>query len=98
MPSSMGVMANPCRLSAICRNRGRFIHYDQRSPESHMIWPWKKDGESESAGELRLAGGSWRHVLHDFVAALPDPVLLLDQNGIVAAANRRALDILDFDP
>jgi two-component system phosphate regulon sensor histidine kinase PhoR len=62
-----------------------------------MIWPWKKDGELESAGELSLAG-SWRDVLRDFVAALPDPVLLLDQNGIVAAANRRALDILDFDP
>jgi two-component system phosphate regulon sensor histidine kinase PhoR len=62
-----------------------------------MIWPWRREGEGESAGTLRVPGAR-RDALTELVAALPDPVLLLDRNGIVTAANRRALDILDFDP
>src|SRR5437868_388130 len=61
-----------------------------------MIWRWKK--EDETGGELRLARGRRTEMLSGFVAALPDPVLLLDQNGIVIAANRQTLDVLDFDP
>ena len=63
-----------------------------------MIWPWKKEGEADSVGELHISRGPGQDALSDFVAALPDPVLLLDRHGIVMAANRRALDILDFDP
>src|SRR5438477_3892085 len=63
-----------------------------------MIWQWKKEGESDGGGELRVTRGPRYDMLSGFVAALPDPVLLLDRNGIVIAANRRTLDILDFDP
>jgi two-component system phosphate regulon sensor histidine kinase PhoR len=63
-----------------------------------MIWPWKKEPETDSsqdAGEDSALGNT---AYSDFVAALPDPVLLLDRHGVVIAANRQAIDVLDFDP
>jgi two-component system phosphate regulon sensor histidine kinase PhoR len=63
-----------------------------------MIWPWKKEDETGSADTLAVAGELTRHALAEFVAALPDPVLLLDRAGTVIAANRQILDVLDFDP
>src|SRR5438128_676554 len=62
-----------------------------------MIWRWKKEDEL-NGGELRVARGGRAQILSAVVAALPDPVLLLDHNGIVITANAHALDILEFDP
>jgi two-component system phosphate regulon sensor histidine kinase PhoR len=74
------------------------ILYDRWNRIVVMIWPWKKENEADSAGELDAPRGLRHHAPSQLVAALPDPVLLLDRNGIVAAANPRAIDILDFDP
>src|SRR5262245_44303991 len=63
-----------------------------------MIWPWKKEDEAGSAEDAVIAGGLARNALAEFVAALPDPVLLLDRAGTVIAANHQVLDVLDFDP
>src|SRR3954447_453593 len=61
-----------------------------------MIWRWKRE-ESHVAlapGE----SGRGRAAQARLVAALPDPALLLDDIGFFTVANRRALEILDFDP
>ena len=63
-----------------------------------MIWPWKKEQEADSSQDAGAVSALRNAVYFDFVAALPDPVLLLDRQGIVIAANRQAIDVLDFDP
>ncbi len=60
-----------------------------------MIWPWKRD---ESAEAPLAAEALAADFLGPLIAALPDPVLVLNRAGEVLAANEHVRDIFDFDP
>lgn len=63
-----------------------------------MIWPWKKtNGATTAAADLRDRNSA-EDALTALIGALPDPVMLLDDHGLVRAANIRAKDLLNMDP
>lgn len=63
-----------------------------------MIWPWKKtNGTAAAAADLRERDSA-QDALTALIGALPDPVMLLDDHGLVRAANDRAKDLLNMDP
>src|SRR5437868_5524434 len=63
-----------------------------------MIWPWKKtNGTAATAADLRERDSA-QDALTALIGALPDPVMLLDDHGLVRAANDRAKDLLNMDP
>ncbi|WP_246737635.1 ATP-binding protein [Nordella sp. HKS 07] len=63
-----------------------------------MIWPWKKtNGTAAAAADLRERNSA-EDALTALIGALPDPVMLLDDHGLVRAANVRAKDLLNMDP
>ena len=57
-----------------------------------MIW------RKKPAGSIEPRPPAFREYLDLFAEALPDPALILDQSGIVIAANRLARDVLGLDP
>lgn len=58
-----------------------------------MVWPWsEKKPESAAAPEQKSARVD---VVDHLVAALPDPVLILDADGIVIKANAHAQEMLE---
>ncbi len=59
-----------------------------------MIWSWKSSGERAEA----VHAAESPNAVAEFVAALPDPVLVLDRAGTVAVANNQALALFNFDP
>ncbi|CAN5429586.1 ATP-binding protein [soil metagenome] len=63
-----------------------------------MIWSWKSSaGRAEAKSAAREATAP-EGAIAAFAAALPDPVLLLDQAGMVTLANTQAQALFDFDP
>ena len=63
-----------------------------------MIWPWKKTNGAAAAGaELRDRNFA-QDALTALIGALPDPVMLLDDHGVVKSANAKARDLLNMDP
>ena len=61
-----------------------------------MVWPWnEKTPELTTAPEQTLARVD---VVDHLVAALPDPILILDSNGIVIKANSNAQEMLEMMP
>jgi two-component system, OmpR family, phosphate regulon sensor histidine kinase PhoR len=63
-----------------------------------MIWPWKKtNGAASAAAELRDRTFA-QDALTALIGALPDPVMLLDDHGVVKSANGKARDLLNMDP
>jgi two-component system phosphate regulon sensor histidine kinase PhoR len=69
-----------------------------RFAELQMIWPWKKNnGAAAAALDLRERASA-QDALTGLITALPDPVLLLDSQGLVLGANGKARDLLNMDP
>lgn len=63
-----------------------------------MIWPWKKtNGTAAAAADLRERNSA-QDALTALIGALPDPVMLLDDHGVVHAANARTKELLNMDP
>ena len=63
-----------------------------------MIWPWKKTNGAAAAGaELRDRNFA-QDAFTALIGALPDPVMLLDDHGVVKSANGKARDLLNMDP
>ncbi|MGH6628543.1 MAG: histidine kinase dimerization/phospho-acceptor domain-containing protein, partial [Burkholderiales bacterium] len=62
-----------------------------------MVWPFTKEIASTDA-ERRDDPAEERRRLAGFVHAFPDPVLVLDRNGVVIIANDAARGVLDVDP
>ncbi len=61
-----------------------------------MVWPWnEKKSELTAAPEK---GSATVDVADHLVAALPDPILILDSNGIVIKANANAKEMLEMLP
>ena len=61
-----------------------------------MVWPWNdKKPELSAAPEQKSASVD---VVDHLVAALPDPVLILDGTGIVIKANANAEEMLEMKP
>ena len=61
-----------------------------------MVWPWnEKKPESAAAPERESATAN---IVGHLVAALPDPVLILDAQGIVIKANAHAQEMLEMTP
>ena len=61
-----------------------------------MVWPWnEKKPERTAAPEQKSARVD---VVDHLVAALPDPILILDSNGIVIKANANAEEMLEMMP
>ena len=61
-----------------------------------MEWPWnRKDPELTAAPEQKSASVD---AVDHLVAALPDPILILDSNGIVIKANANAEEMLEMMP
>ena len=61
-----------------------------------MVWPWtQKKPELSAAPEQRSAQIDF---VDHLVAALPDPILILDSNGIVIKANVNAEEMLEMAP
>ncbi len=62
-----------------------------------MVWPFTKEISPPDPGS-RGGPELERSRLADFVRAFPDPVMVLDRNGIVIIANDPASDVLEVDP
>jgi two-component system phosphate regulon sensor histidine kinase PhoR len=62
-----------------------------------MLWPFTRQDTAADA-KLRDDPAVERRRLADFVLALPDPVMVLDRNGIVIIANEPVRGVLDMDP
>ncbi|MGH6906690.1 MAG: ATP-binding protein [Aestuariivirga sp.] len=62
-----------------------------------MLWPFTKQ-ETETDVKPGADPMAARRRLADFVLAFPDPVMVLDQTGIVIVANEPVRDVLDMDP
>ena len=61
-----------------------------------MVWPWnEKKPEFTAAPEQKSARVD---VVDHLVAALPDPILILDSNGVVIKANANAEEMLEMMP
>ncbi len=61
-----------------------------------MVWPWtQKKPELSVAPEQKSAQIDF---VDHLVAALPDPILILDSNGIVIKANANAEEMLEMAP
>jgi two-component system phosphate regulon sensor histidine kinase PhoR len=61
-----------------------------------MVWPWKeKKPELAAAPEQKSESVD---VVDHLVAALPDPILILDSNGVVIKANSNAQEMLEMMP
>jgi two-component system phosphate regulon sensor histidine kinase PhoR len=61
-----------------------------------MEWPWnRKDPELTAAPEQKTANVD---IVDHLVAALPDPILILDSGGIVIKANANAEEMLEMKP
>src|SRR5215203_1766599 len=61
-----------------------------------MEWPWnRKDPELKAAPEQKSAMAD---IVDHLVAALPDPILILDSEGIVIKANANAEEMLEMKP
>ena len=61
-----------------------------------MVWPWnEKKPELTAAPEQKSAAID---IVDHLVAALPDPILILDSNGIVIKANSNAQEMLEMMP
>ncbi len=61
-----------------------------------MVWPWnEKKAELPAVPERKSATAD---VVDHLVAALPDPILILDGNGIVIKANANAEAMLEMVP
>ena len=61
-----------------------------------MVWPWnEKKPELAAAPEQKSAS---INVIDHLVAALPDPILILDAHGIVIKANANAQEMLEMMP
>lgn len=63
-----------------------------------MIWPWKKNNGAAAAAQDLLERTSGQDALTALIGALPDPVMLLDDHGVVQTANAKARDLLNMDP
>jgi PAS domain-containing protein len=61
-----------------------------------MEWPWsRKDPElAAAAAQTSTLNDGVDHL----VAALPDPILILDSSGIVIKANANAEEMLEMKP
>ena len=61
-----------------------------------MVWPWnEKKSERTAAAEQKSARVD---VVDHLVAALPDPILIVDSNGLVIKANANAEEMLEMMP
>ena len=61
-----------------------------------MVWPWsEKKPELTAAAEQKSARVD---VVDHLVAALPDPILIVDSNGLVIKANANAEEMLEMMP
>jgi two-component system phosphate regulon sensor histidine kinase PhoR len=61
-----------------------------------MEWPWnRKDPDLTAAPEQKPAMAD---IVDHLVAALPDPILILDSGGIVIKANANAEEMLEMRP
>jgi two-component system, OmpR family, phosphate regulon sensor histidine kinase PhoR len=63
-----------------------------------MIWPWKKTNGAAAAGADLRERHFAQEALTALIGALPDPVMLLDDHGVVLSANGKARDLLNMDP
>ncbi len=61
-----------------------------------MEWPWnRKNPELSAVPEQKSARVD---IVDHLVAALPDPILILDSDGIVIKANANAVEMLEMKP
>ncbi|MCB1380759.1 MAG: PAS domain-containing protein, partial [Alphaproteobacteria bacterium] len=66
---------------------------------SPNIWPFGRTPEPDAGHRIPAAADeAARTQIEALVAALPDPVLLVDGDGLVLAANARMRAALDTDP
>lgn len=63
-----------------------------------MLWPFRRADPNPAAPASAAGGEEPAMLMNGLVAALPDPVIVVDRSAMVIAANAHARAALDIDP